>query len=72
MGWAGLSADTIDENTNPLAWPLYSSASDLAGLPTTVISVNECGEHTNRLCVCLCVFLCVCLSACVPVCLSPC
>ena len=35
-------ADTIEDNTNPLAWPLYSVASDLEGLPTTVISVNEC------------------------------
>ena len=47
---SGLAADTIDENTNPLAWPLYSSASDLAGLPTTVISVNECGEYSRAVC----------------------
>jgi acetyl esterase len=31
-----------DDKKNPLAWPLYSSADDLAGLPPTVISVNEC------------------------------
>lgn len=27
---------------NPLAWPSFASESDVKGLPTTVISVNEC------------------------------
>jgi acetyl esterase len=27
---------------NPLAWPAFASAQDVAGLPPTVISVNEC------------------------------
>jgi acetyl esterase len=27
---------------NPLAWPAFATASDVKGLPTTVISVNEC------------------------------
>jgi acetyl esterase len=30
------------EEKNPLAWPLFASTQDLTGLPTTVISVNEC------------------------------
>lgn len=30
------------ENKNPLAWPLFASEADLAGLPPTMISVNEC------------------------------
>lgn len=30
------------EQRNPLAWPIFADESDLAGLPTTVISVNEC------------------------------
>jgi acetyl esterase len=27
---------------NPLAWPAFATAEDVAGLPSTVISVNEC------------------------------
>jgi acetyl esterase/lipase len=27
---------------NPLAWPAFATAADVAGLPPTVISVNEC------------------------------
>ena len=27
---------------NPIAWPYWASSDDLAGFPTTVISVNEC------------------------------
>jgi acetyl esterase len=27
---------------NPLAWPAFATATDVAGLPPTVISVNEC------------------------------
>jgi acetyl esterase/lipase len=34
-------ASGVDKK-NPLAWPLYSEAGDLAGLPPAVISVNEC------------------------------
>ncbi|MEM7337121.1 MAG: alpha/beta hydrolase [Actinomycetota bacterium] len=30
------------EARNPQAWPYYASADDLAGMPRTVISVNEC------------------------------
>ncbi len=30
------------ERKNPLAWPYSASAEDLAGLPPTMISVNEC------------------------------
>ena len=30
------------EAKNPLAWPMFAEASDVQGLPTTVISVNEC------------------------------
>ena len=30
------------EARDPLAWPIFASAADLAGLPPTVISVNEC------------------------------
>lgn len=30
------------EAENPLAWPMFATESDLVGLPTTVISVNEC------------------------------
>lgn len=30
------------ERANPLAWPLFASEDDVAGLPPTVISVNEC------------------------------
>jgi acetyl esterase len=34
--------DPLDENaTNPLAWPYYATAEDLAGLPPHVISVNQ-------------------------------
>ncbi len=33
--------EAFDEG-NPLAWPIFATADDLAGLPTTVISVNEC------------------------------
>ncbi len=33
--------EAFDEG-NPLAWPMFATADDLAGLPTTVISVNEC------------------------------
>ena len=33
--------EAFDE-ANPLAWPIFATAKDLAGLPTTVISVNEC------------------------------
>lgn len=29
-------------NRNPLAWPMFATEADVAGLPTTVISVNEC------------------------------
>ena len=30
------------EARNPLAWPIFAGKSELSGLPTTVISVNEC------------------------------
>lgn len=30
------------EKKNPLAWPLFASEDDVAGLPPTMISVNEC------------------------------
>lgn len=30
------------EAENPLAWPLFATVDDLRGLPTTMISVNEC------------------------------
>ena len=30
------------EAENPLAWPLFASEADVAGLVPTVISVNEC------------------------------
>ena len=30
------------EAEDPLAWPLFASSEDVIGLPTTVISVNEC------------------------------
>jgi acetyl esterase len=30
------------EAGNPLAWPSFATAADVAGLPRTVISVNEC------------------------------
>ncbi len=30
------------ENQNPLAWPGFATEDDVAGLPPTVISVNEC------------------------------
>jgi acetyl esterase/lipase len=30
------------EQHNPLAWPMFATTDDVAGLPTTVISVNEC------------------------------
>ena len=30
------------EAEDPLAWPLFASGEDVIGLPTTVISVNEC------------------------------
>lgn len=30
------------EAANPLAWPMFATSDDVAGLPTTVISVNEC------------------------------
>ena len=30
------------EQQNPLAWPAFASEEDVAGLPPTVISVNEC------------------------------
>jgi acetyl esterase/lipase len=30
------------EQKNPLAWPIFATKEDLAGLPLTVISVNEC------------------------------
>ena len=30
------------EQKNPLAWPIFAAKADLAGLPQTVISVNEC------------------------------
>jgi len=33
--------EAFDE-ANPLAWPIFATADDLTGLPTTVISVNEC------------------------------
>ena len=33
--------EAFDEG-NPLAWPIFATADDLTGLPTTVISVNEC------------------------------
>jgi acetyl esterase len=34
--------DPLDANaTNPLAWPYYATADDVAGLPPHVISVNE-------------------------------
>ena len=29
-------------NRDPLAWPAFATAEDVAGLPPTVISVNEC------------------------------
>ena len=35
-GWDAFEAQ------DPLAWPLFASAEDVIGLPTTVISVNEC------------------------------
>lgn len=41
--WAAPFCSTSgNDATNPLAWPLYAEAADLAGLPPTVISVNEC------------------------------
>lgn len=30
------------EQQNPLAWPMFASKEDLAGLPPTMISLNEC------------------------------
>ncbi len=30
------------ERGNPLAWPLFATEEDVAGLPLTIISVNEC------------------------------
>ena len=30
------------EKCNPLAWPSFASEEDVSGLPTTMISVNEC------------------------------
>ncbi len=33
--------EALDQK-NPLAWPLFASAGDVAGLPPTMISVNEC------------------------------
>jgi len=30
------------DQANPLAWPMFATVDDVAGLPTTVISVNEC------------------------------
>lgn len=33
--------EAFDEG-NPLAWPIFATEQDLAGLPTTVVSVNEC------------------------------
>jgi acetyl esterase/lipase len=30
------------ENQNPLAWPSFATEEDVAGLPPTIISVNEC------------------------------
>lgn len=30
------------ENENPIAWPGFATEADVAGLPPTVISVNEC------------------------------
>ncbi|MGI9612204.1 MAG: alpha/beta hydrolase [Acidimicrobiales bacterium] len=43
-GNTGQLAYGIDhfEQQNPLAWPSFATASDVEGLPTTVISVNEC------------------------------
>ncbi len=40
----GAMAYGIDElnNENPLAWPGFAKAEDVAGLPPTMISVNEC------------------------------
>jgi acetyl esterase len=42
MGAMAKVYDPLDENaTNPLAWPYYATAEDLAGLPPHVISVNQ-------------------------------
>ena len=42
MGALAKVYDPTGENaTNPLAWPLFASRSDLEGLPPHVISVNE-------------------------------
>jgi acetyl esterase len=29
-------------NRDPLAWPSFATSADVAGLPPTIISVNEC------------------------------
>lgn len=42
MGAMAKVYDPLDENaTNPLAWPYYATAEDLAGLPPHVVSVNQ-------------------------------
>jgi acetyl esterase/lipase len=40
-GRVGYGIEAFDEG-NPLAWPSFATAADVAGLPPTVISVNEC------------------------------
>jgi acetyl esterase len=40
-GAMGYGIEAFNEG-NPLAWPSFATAADVAGLPRTVISVNEC------------------------------
>ncbi len=40
-GAIGYGIEAFNEQ-NPLAWPSFATAEDVAGLPPTVISVNEC------------------------------
>ena len=40
-GRVGYGIEAFDER-NPLAWPSFAGVDDVAGLPPTVISVNEC------------------------------
>jgi acetyl esterase/lipase len=40
-GAVGYGIEAFNER-NPLAWPSFATAEDVAGFPPTVISVNEC------------------------------
>ena len=40
-GAMGYGIDEFEAG-NPLAWPLFATEDDVAGLPPTFISVNEC------------------------------